>query len=397
MQISFPAKRVLVVGGTGFVGSRLVERLMMETKAEVRVLVRNYGNAVRIARFPIEMVRGSITEPADVERAAEGCDVIFHCAYGNTGGGDEQRKVTVDGTANVMAAAQKASAERVVYLSTVSVYGRAPDGDLDESATRRYSGGGYADTKLDAEKIAMNYAKRGLPVVTLQPTIIYGPFGPLWTIGILERLKAGGITVIEGGAGLCNIVYVDDVVNAMLLAATKPEAAGEDFLISGEQPVTWREFYEAFEKMLGLSSRIVSLTTDEAKAHYRQKQSEKRIFKQLQSILREDEALRDRIITTPEAMKLLRTTRPLLPKGAWRALKRRLKGDEENSLWPLVSEADGKATPEAIHPLDVELSKARTRVRIDKAKRLLGYQPVYDFDSGMRSTEEWARWANLLN
>lgn len=397
MSNDLSGKRVLVIGGTGFVGSRLVERLI-EANASVRVLVRNFSTAVRITRFPIEMMRGDVTDAEAVAAAVTGCDIVFHCAYGNSGDNREQRLVTVQGTENVLAAALRAKVERVVYLSTLSVYGLWPDDDLDETAPRRYSGGGYADSKLDAEKIAQKYAKeRGLPLVILQPTIIYGPFGPFWTVDVLARLKRGPVMLINDGEGLCNVVYIDDVVSALLLAAVQREALGETFLISGEQPITWREFYEGYGRMLK-TARTISVSPSEANQLFAQHRRNKRVFKQLETIIREEPPVRSRLLETPEVMLLLRSTRALLPNPLWQALKRRLKGGTGDEDWPqLVEAGQGPATPEVIHPLDVKLNSAKVRVRIDKAKKLLGYQPAYDFERGLRLTEQWAKWANLLD
>lgn len=398
MQGNLAGKRVLVVGGTGFVGSRLVERLVTECGARVRVLVRNYANAVRIARLSVEMVTGDVNNVGELERAADGCEIIFHCAYGNTGDGPAQRAVTVDGTRNVLTAAARAKAARVVYLSTLSVYGRMPDGDLDENAPRSYAGGNYADTKLDAEKVAFEVSRQhGLPLVVLQPTIIYGPYGPLWTVEALKKLKTTGVLLVNDGSGFCNAVFIDDVVSAILLAATKPEAVGEAFLISGEQPVTWREFYGRYERMLGVSN-TVSMSAAEAKAYYSRRQKEKRLAGELRRVLREEVATRERILQTPEAQRLLKTTRRAMPDALWGSLKKRVKGNDESALLPTLAEA-GVSTgePEALHPLDIYLNGAKTRVRIDKAKKLLGYQPAFDFEAGMAVTEQWARWANLLN
>lgn len=389
---------MLVIGGTGFVGSRLVERLITECGARVRVLVRNYANAVRIARLPVEMVAGDVTNVAELERGAAGCELIFHCAYGNTGDGPAQRAVTVDGTRNVLTVAARVKAARVVYLSTLSVYGRMPDGDLDETAPRSYAGGNYADTKLDAEKVAFEVSRQhGLPLVVLQPTIIYGPYGPLWTVEALKKLKTTGVLLVNGGAGFCNAVFIDDVVSAIILAATKPEAVGEAFLISGEQPVTWREFYGRYERMLGVSN-TVSMSAAEAKAYYSRQQKSKRLAGELRRVLREEVATRERILQTPEARVLLKTTRRAMPDALWATLKKRVKGDDELTPLPALIELGANGgEPEALHPLDIYLNGAKTRVRIDKAKKLLGYQPAFDFEAGMAVTEQWARWANLLN
>ena len=78
-QLDLSGKRVLVTGGTGFIGGRLIERLVVDYKADVRALVRNFARASRIARFPIQMVHGDVINPSDVNQAADGCEFIFHC------------------------------------------------------------------------------------------------------------------------------------------------------------------------------------------------------------------------------------------------------------------------------------------------------------------------------
>ena len=130
-KFDFSGKRVLVTGGTGFIGGRLVEKLVLECNAKVRVLVRNFASASRIARFPIEMVHGNVTESDDVQAAVDGCDIVFHCAWEVQDSLSMERRVNVEGTRNVLQAALQAGVQRVVHLSTVLVYGATPDGDFD--------------------------------------------------------------------------------------------------------------------------------------------------------------------------------------------------------------------------------------------------------------------------
>jgi len=238
--------RILITGGTGFIGGRLVERLVQESGARVRVLLRNFARAPYIARFDVDMVQADLTDPGEVEQAMDGCDVVLHCACQTDGSEAAQRAVNVDGTRNILEAAQRHDVQRVVHVSTINVYGPPKDGDLDETAPRSYSGDVYSDSKVDAEKLVLDHADR-IPVSVVQPTMVYGPSGPAWTTRILNDLKNGRVILVNGGDGLCNPVYVDDMVSGIMRAAVLDGAVGEAFLISGERPVTWRECHGAYE------------------------------------------------------------------------------------------------------------------------------------------------------
>ena len=391
--MSLHGKKVLVTGGTGFIGGRLVEKLVLECDAKVRVLVRNFTTAARIARFPLEMIQGDVTDTEAVRRAADGCDVIFHCAYGNTGTPEQQKAVTVGGTEAVAKAALATGVSRMVHVSTISVYGPTPDGDLDETAPRRRSGDLYADTKLEAEQFVFNYyRKHGLPVAIIQPTIVYGPFAGVWAVGPLNQLKSGHVVLVNGGDGLCNAVYVDDVVDAMLLAALEDKAVGEAFLVSGEIPVTWRDFYGAYEQMLGIQATI-SMSVDEIRARIEQQEEPKSTIGQVLRVLREKPNVRARLIQLPAVAKPYRLMRSLIPDSFWQRMKHRVLGDGAGSGSPnLLHEKPIHIPNEAL----IALFGSKTRVCISKAEQRLGYQPRFDFERGMVLTAKWAEWANLL-
>ncbi len=199
-------RTVLVTGATGFIGGRLVEHLIRTEGARVRALVRNFANASRLARFAVDMAPGDLLSADAVERAVAGCDVVFHCAYGNDGDEATRKQVTVDGTAMVLEAARRQNVRRFVHTSTFSVYGDSPSGDLTEESPRKYTGATYGDSKIDAEKLALAYCEKGLSVAVVQPTIVYGPFGSTWTAKPIEELSTGRVILINGGAGTCNAV-----------------------------------------------------------------------------------------------------------------------------------------------------------------------------------------------
>lgn len=391
LKVNLQAKHVLVTGATGFIGGRLIERLVQHRGINVRALVRNFAHASRIGRFAVEMVPGEVTNARQVSEATDGCDVVFHCAYGSSGDSDEQRRVNVEGTRNVLEAALAHGVKRLVFLSTLMVYGASDNRDLDETAPRRYSGSPYSDTKIDAEKLVFEYFGRGLPVTVLQPTLVYGPYSPYGTVSILATLRSSKIILVNGGEGICNAVYVDDVVSAALLAATRNEAAGEAFLISGPKPVTWREYYAGYERLLNMSA-TVSMSAQEAICYYKEKSRPPGLIHETLNLLRCDPAVKDRIANTREMRLVISAARRLLPERLWR----RMKGQDARPLGVSPFSASAIKPPAAWSPTMIRFFAARTPVRIDKARRLLGYEPAFTLDRGMRLTEQWARWANLL-
>lgn len=387
-------RRVLVTGGGGFVGGRLVERLVEECGAEVRVLVRNLSGAMRLARYPLDFRRGDVLDAASLAAAAADCDAVFHCAYGTSGSQRARARVNREGTRRLIEAAAVARCRRLVHLSTLMVYGRTRDGDLDESAPRRRFGNAYSDSKLDAERLVLAASRRGaLETVVLQPTAVFGPYGGVWTERVLRAMKSSRQILVDGGSGLANFVYVDDLVSAMLQAATAEGAAGEALLVSAREPVTWREWFGRFERMLG-GERTISMSVAEARSHWQTAQRARpRALGELLAALRGDRALRERLFETPELRTLREAASAVLPETWQRRIKARL-GMGGAAVIP--APASGAPLPIApLQPSEIDFFLPRTRVRIDRAVEVLGYRPAFDFEAGMELTEAWARWADL--
>lgn len=388
-------KRVLVTGGTGFIGRRLVEALTTSCDVHVRVMARNLSRAADVARFPIELVHGDVSVASQVERAVEGCDLVFHCAAIAGANAETARAVNVSGTVNVLAAALRAQVERVVHISSLTVYGFPADGDLDETAPRQYSGMNYADTKLDAEKVAFEYyEKHGLPVSIIQPACVYGPFGGAWTTGVLTQLKDDRVILVDDGDGLANPVYVDDVVHAILLAAVKDQAIGEAFLISDGYRVTWSEFYGQYARLVDGAEIVRVPAADLIEAHNRLvKQNRKKgILRESWDILRNDPQIRKRILRTREGFFAAQVAKPFVPQS----YRDSLKANHKKTSHATQREQPEGQSPPVMSPLVVKFYLPKAWVRIDKAQRLLGYQPAFDLASGLELVGKWARWANIL-
>lgn len=237
---------VLVTGAGGFIGGRLVEVLAQAPGYEVRASVRRWSSAARIGRLPVEIVLCDVTDRDQVRSAMKGVRGVIHCATG-----DQTAKVV--GIRNVLECAVEFGIERVVHFSTIEVYGDA-NGEVSESTSFGRTGRNYGDAKIEAEEVCWEFIARGCPVTILRPSLVYGPFSDNWTVEIADRLVGGGRFPAESDAdGICNLVYVDDVVAATMLALQQEGAVGEAFNVNGPDQITWSDYLHAFRETLGVS------------------------------------------------------------------------------------------------------------------------------------------------
>lgn len=384
-------RRVLVLGASGFLGGRLVERLVVECGADVRVLVRRVATGSAAARFPLEVQVGDVADPEAVRRAVAGCDVVLNLAKGSGGDAAHRRAVDVDAAGHVVEAAA-ATGARVVHVSSLAVYDLPREGDVDETTPDAPPGDPYSDSKLAGERLALSTGARlGVPVTVLQPTVVYGPRATVHASDILEEMRTGPLVLVDGGRGTCNAVYVDDVVTALLLACTSDAAAGQRLLVTGPEHPTWGEFFGAFERMLGRPA-TVSLTEAEALALWERAQPRTpTLAREAVRAVRADPDLRERLLTTREALVARRVVKSVAPRVI-RAAKRLTQHDA-----PPGPAAEPAPEPAPSRPWLVHYLAKQARVRDDKARDLLGYEPVFGLADGMRLTEAWARWARLLD
>ena len=364
----------------------------MERGVQVRMLVRRVSAASPAARFPVEVVVGDLLDPAAVTAAVGGCAVVFNCAKGTGGDARRRRAVDVEAAGQVIEAAARHGA-RVVHVSSFAVYDLPAEGEVDERTADAPPGDSYTDGKLAGERLALAAGTRlGVPVTVVQPTVVYGPRGGVHGTDILEEMRTGRLILVNGGAGICNAVYVDDVVTALLLAASSSRAAGERILVSGAEHPAWSAFFGEFERMLGAVA-TVSMSEDEALELWRHSRRRPGIISETLRLVRESKPLRKRLLGTREATAARLVAERVVP----RLLRRAERWSEPPRAAPAPeAEARGDYAVSPIRPWVVHYLAKRARVRIDKARELLGYQPAFGLKAGMGLTEAWARWAGLL-
>ncbi|MGZ8273804.1 MAG: NAD-dependent epimerase/dehydratase family protein [Burkholderiaceae bacterium] len=236
--------RALVTGATGFTGSHLVRDLVRSGQS-VRALARN---AQRAGSLPKEtdVVIGDISDASAVARAVRGCDVVYHLAacFREAGVPDSRyREVHVDGTRHLLEAARAEGVSRFVHCSTIGVYSHIANPPADETLPHNPDDI-YQQTKSEGERVATDFAREhGFPLSVIRPAAIYGP-GDLRMLKLFRAIARRRFAMIGRGEVFLHMVHVDDLVRGLRLAAERPEAIGEAFIIAGSQYVTLNELSE---------------------------------------------------------------------------------------------------------------------------------------------------------
>src|SRR5258708_2069952 len=227
-------KPTLVTGASGFIGWHIA-RLLAENGCRIRALVRPTS---RLQELDVEPVVGDLRDSSSLERAVQGCGVVFHVAADYrlwAKDPSELYRSNVEGTRNLLEAARKHGVERVVYTSTVGCIGVPENGVGDEQQPVKLEemSGAYKRSKFLAERVALDFAGNGFPVVIVNPTAPVGdhdvkptPTGKI----VLDFLKGDMPAFIDTGL---NLVDVRDTAEAHLLAAERGKP-GERYILGCE-------------------------------------------------------------------------------------------------------------------------------------------------------------------
>lgn len=245
---------VLVTGGTGFVGSRLVRKLL-DRGETVRCLVRKSSPQGNLDGLAVEQVVGDLQDTASLVRAVQGCRVVYHVAADYRLWSKDPRELylnNVDGTRNLLEASHQAGCERIVYCSSVGALGipkGGASGNETTPVTLEDMIGHYKRSKFLAEQEALKAAARGVQVVIVNPSTPVGPndIKPTETGRIITRFLNDQMPAYLD-TGL-NLVDVDDVAEGHILAAEKGKV-GEKYIL-GNRNMTLREILETLSRLTG--------------------------------------------------------------------------------------------------------------------------------------------------
>jgi len=312
-------RRIAITGAAGFIGCRLVERLVEQAEDSVLAIVRQPQSCARLARCPVEIGIGDVRDRGQMSRLLKGVDLVVHCA---TGGRDEQAQwqTIVEGTDNVLQAADENNVRRVVALSSMLAYGDPPPSGRiveDSSGTSKL---GYAKAKAEMSRRCQAFARQGVThVVVLEPSCVFGPFSPDFVTGPLQQMRAGDFFFVEGGRGLANLVYVDNLIDAILAALHQPCRSGSRYLVSEpEWSTTWWQFFTEIAAAADIpKTDLPSLTRAEYDRVARQHRARRRFPSALRHAVRRDPIARQWLAQQPlfRLWKRLRSGRPVASHG----------------------------------------------------------------------------------
>jgi nucleoside-diphosphate-sugar epimerase len=248
------SKLNVVTGATGLIGSHLAEQLVARGE-RVRALVRPTSDTSFLQKLGVELVRGSLNDRAGLNRLVNGANVVYHCAarVGDWGAWRLYKEEVIDATRNVLDACRAASVGRVVYFSSITVYGKPRNsGHIAEDEPRGQRmrlGDHYCRSKIMAEDMAWAY---GPDATIVRPGWCYGPRDRNSLPRIIKALQAGRVWLIGDGQNLLNLLYAGDVAAGAILAAEHPGARGQAYNVCSEGELTQEAFLDAITDALGM-------------------------------------------------------------------------------------------------------------------------------------------------
>ncbi|MCC5847015.1 MAG: NAD-dependent epimerase/dehydratase family protein [Verrucomicrobia bacterium] len=326
--------KILVTGGTGFTGKALVKRLLDDGHEVVALDYKEGLKTRELSDWGAKVVIGSVTDAEVVKSCMEGVDVVQHLAAAFREMNVPESHyddVNVGGTRTVLAAAEAAKVKKFIYCSTCGVHGNVENPPGDETS-RIDPADYYQRTKYQAEPLVVEAAARGLDATILRPAAIYGPGDPERFQMIFRKVKQGKFPMFGDGKTLYHPLYIDNLVDALVLAMAPEKGKGEAYLIADEDYVEIEDLVKRAAKALGVEVKI---------PHF-----------------------------------------PVLPVV--------IAGHVcEKICKPL------KIAP-PIFPRRVDWYRQNRAFKIDKAKRDFGYNPKVGLDEGLKKTADWYREENLI-
>jgi 2-alkyl-3-oxoalkanoate reductase len=355
--------RVGVVGASGFVGNRAVELLHADKNFEVRQIIHSSSSIQRLTLDHLDVQIANSFDESSLKAAFQGCDAIVHSVLGSSG--------LIRGCiVPTYRAAQKAGVRRIIYLSSMIVHGCAPaPGTTEETPPLEHQPFPTHSAKIYAERKLLELRKSGtVEVVIIRPGIVFGPRSR-WVTELAHQLAQGTACFINKGKGICNTVYIDNLIHGMLLAMTSPSADGEAFFVSDHEQVTWFDFYRPFAEALGIDpTQIPDVAIPEFKHGWKQQAM-------------------DTVWNSAQIQKVL----SFFPDNLKQNFKQNIKHLIRHPTLQATEHPQNDVTqmqPNISEMMSI-LQQSTYKLPFTKAAQMLGYEPVVSFSEGCSRSVQW--------
>ena len=347
---------VAVLGAGGFVGARLLEMAVRTGRDDIVPIVRALRSVGRAAHLGTTYRLGDVSRRDSLERALAGCAAVVNLTKGDP-------SEIVPATKTIYDAAVAAGARLLVHLSSATVYGDVERPDIPDDAPPLLGHWmRYAREKGLAENfLRERMADRRLEIVVLRPGLIWGPRSP-WVLAPAGELLRGTSYVVGDGTGICNLMYVDNLVRSIDAVVAHPAVSSGFYHVGDDETTTWREFYLALALGLGVDPATIHTVSA---ATYRA-------------------TLRDRLASV-QGLAAYKWLRDRLNLETRATIKLRLAEKFESDPLTMPSAAGSPVvTREMWH-----LQNTRYKLPIEKFRTTFGPQNATSFRSGIASSVAW--------
>ena len=250
--------KILVTGGTGFTGKALVRRLLDDGHNVIALDYKEGLKTQELREWGAKIIIGSVTDPNVVHKCMPGVEIVHHlaAAFREMNVPDSYYdEVNVEGTRVVLDAAHREGVKKFVYCSTCGVHGNCDNPPAAEDAPIQPADY-YQRTKYEAEPIVLEYYKKGLPATILRPAAIYGPGDPERFLMIFRRVSRGLFPMFGNGKTLYHPLYIDNLVDALVLSMDVDKGLGEAYLIADEEYVEIEDLVRRTARAMNTKVRI---------------------------------------------------------------------------------------------------------------------------------------------
>ena len=317
----------LVTGATGFIGRHLVRSLVADG-LQVRMLVRSPAKMGDLSTLPVDVAHGSMEDAESLRTACQGIDTVYHAAakVGDWGTRREHRSVTVEGTERLLDACRANGVRLVVLVSSASAVGYRRLEEAEED-TPCIPDSVYGWAKREQEKLVLAaHSGPGPRAVIVRPVWVMGPGDPI-LLRVARNLARGTYRHIDGGGALRDVVWVGDVVQGLMRAATTSEAEGGTFFVTSGEQITWKMIADELATLL-------------------------------------DVPLCERRIPLPLALTV-------------------------GTVMGAIARLRGSPVPPMVTRMSVQYIGRDHHFRIDRARQMLGYEPTKGYKEALRDSMEW--------